>query len=136
VKDAGSGAALAHLSPSLDTDFCALMLTALDDKPIAASSRLLLAATARSTNTGFSWEDDRQTVATWGRGPTRIEPVRGTITLKGLDGAKAVRVRVLTAIGAVADTSPIRAEETPDGWRFPIGSTATTWYVVEVDRAP
>jgi hypothetical protein len=136
VKNAGTGAALAHLAPALDTDFCALMLTALDDRAIATSGRLLLSATARSTNTDFAWEADRQTVASWGRGPTRIEPVRGTITLKGLDAARAVRVRPLTAIGAPAEVPPIAAEPSPDGWRFPIGSTTTTWYLVEIDRAP
>jgi hypothetical protein len=124
------------MSPSLDTEFCALMLTSLDDRPIAKSGRLLFSATARSTNTDFAWEADRRTVANWGRGPTRIEPVRGTINLKGLDAVKAVRARPLTAIGAVAETEPIVAEATPDGWRFPIGATATTWYLIEIDRAP
>jgi hypothetical protein len=109
-----------------------LILTSLDGQPIASSGRLLLAATARTTNTGFRWEDDHQTVAEWGRGPVLIEPVTGTVTLRDLEPARAVRVRALSPVGAERESVPATAAT--GSWTFEVGAPATTWYLVEPER--
>jgi hypothetical protein len=46
---------LKNLTAAVDNEFCSIILTSLDDKPIAGADRLLLVATARCANTGMKW---------------------------------------------------------------------------------
>jgi hypothetical protein len=128
------GASTKHLAPSgLRNAFAALVLTALDGQPVASSSKLLLAATAGGvSNTGQKWAEDGQTLLEWGTGPTRVEPVAGTLTLRGLDGAKAVKVQPLTPEGAVAGDA-VDAARSEAGWVLPLNAV-TTCYLVHVQR--
>ena len=129
-----SGLSTKHLDvPELANEFVLLVLTTLDGRPVAGSATMLLAATAGGvSNTGQRWADDGQTLLEWGRGPTRVEPVAGRLTLRKLDGAKAVRVQPLTAEGARAGDA-VGAEQAGDGWSVPVRSV-TTWYLIEVTR--
>ncbi|MCH5372842.1 MAG: hypothetical protein JJ992_02610, partial [Planctomycetes bacterium] len=128
-----SGKATSNLTARVENSFCCLYLTSLDGKPIAAASRLLLTATARATLSGFEWNSDRKTVNSWGHAPTVIEPVRGRITLQGLNDAAKLSVTPLAAEGRPLD-SAVAAERTEQGWIIPIGQPVTTWYVIEVAR--
>jgi hypothetical protein len=82
---------------------------------------------------GFEWKPDRKTVKQWGRFPTVIEPVRGTVTLTGLTGKGTVTYQALTAEGRPLG-DPLPAEMTNRGPRLHLGTPPTTWYVVEVER--
>ena len=88
-----------HLKADVENDFCTIMLTTLDERPIRNAKRLLLVTTARATNTGFAFEEDGQTVAKWGTGPTLIEPVTGHVILKQLADVSALDATPLTATG-------------------------------------
>ncbi len=125
--------ALRHLVPEIDNRFASVTLSALDNKPIAKSGRLLLVAGAGVGNTGMKWNETRTQLRPWGTSPTTIEPVTGRVRLRGLDGATGVSVSALDGRGQRVG-KPVAAEKTADGWRVPVGETVTTWYEVKVER--
>lgn len=117
----GSGPGARHLTAKVANKFCALTLSALDGLPIARSARLLLTAGARA-------------VANEGDGaPYLIEPVRGRLILRDLEGATAVLVQPLDGAGRPLG-APAAAEWLGDGWAVAIGEPATTWYELSVMR--
>lgn len=131
TRDAGR--ATAHLAARLDNEFCALMLTSLEDESIERAQRLSLMATAQATNTGLRWKEDKQTVAEWGQGPVLVEPVKGEITLRGLAEARGVTVAPLGSGGALSGPE-LSATKTAEGWVFPIGATTALEYRITVAR--
>jgi hypothetical protein len=122
-----------NLDAELETDFCALLLTSLDDRPLNRSSRLLLIAVARLSNTGFGWKPDHQTVDQWGHGPVLVEPVIGTITLRDLGRAYGVRARPLAANGTLLPGT-VEACAEGDAWSFAVGEPTALWYRIDVQR--
>src|SRR5262249_55059516 len=63
-----------------DTNFAALTLTAMDDRPIAQSRKLLLTAVGRVENQGMKWNAKRNSVGKdWGTGPTRAEGIPASV---------------------------------------------------------
>ena len=129
----GSGRSVAHLAVDVTNGFCSLLLVPLDRKPVATSARLLLAATGWCGNTGMQWDEKRRGLPGWGRGPTQIEPVTGTVTLRGLTGATAFRASPLTAAGAPAGSSlPVQQEA--GGCSITLGTPAATLVLIEVER--
>ena len=77
--------------------YACISLVALDDKAIAASRKLLLAASARTENQGMQWNADRTSLARngWGRGPTVSEAVPLSLELPGAP----VKAQALDALG-------------------------------------
>lgn len=129
----GSGAAAPNLKAAVDADYCALTLTALDEKPIAGSARLLLTAGARLQLTGSQWNAERHAMTAWGKLPMQIEPVGGTVTLTGLQGAKVVEAVALDGAGRSLG-QPLAATAAGADWILKLGSPATTWYLITVKR--
>jgi hypothetical protein len=125
--------ALKNISAEINNDFCAILCTTLDGKPIAQSARLLLATGAKVANTGLKLDDERHTVAQWGKYPPAIEPVTGAVILRALEQAKSVEAQPLAAEGRPLE-STVQATRSGDQWRIPIGEPATTWYLVKVNR--
>jgi hypothetical protein len=124
---------LKNLTATVENEFCSLMLTSLDEKPIAQANRLLLVATARAANTGMKWNDARTSLTDWGTEPSVIEPVKGFVTLKDIGSVGQVEAVPLDS-GAKPLGKPIPAEKTADGYRFPLGEPATPWYLVRIIR--
>ncbi len=122
-----------HLAAQVENRFCALLLSTLDEQPIAHSQRMILAATAKCTNSGVQWNEDRQTLAAWGTGPTVIEVVRGTVTLRGLIDARQLTVQPLSATGKPAGP-PAAARQSGGDWTLTLGASTATWYLIEVRR--
>ena len=84
----------------LTTPFCAVSLTALDARPLAASRKILLVAAARCANTGMKWNDQRTSIGDqWGRPPLLIEPVEGEIVLRRDPGAADLTLTPLDGCG-------------------------------------
>jgi hypothetical protein len=128
----GSGESTPHLSADLTNEFSVLTLTALDDLPVAESKRLLLVATTgTAVNTGQRFAEDGKTLAEWGAGPVLIEPVTGTVTLRGLANAKSVSATPLTAEGRRLNPSR-EADRRASNWSIALGGPATTWWLLEV----
>jgi len=128
-----AGKPLKNLAATVENEFCSVILTSLDDKPIAQADRLLLVATARAANTGMKWNEQRTSLTDWGTEPSVIEPVKGLVILKGLDAAKRVEMTPLNS-GAKPLGKAIPAEKTADGHRLALGEPTTPWYLIRIVR--
>ncbi len=108
--------------------FSCISMIALDEKPIAESRRILLAASARSENTNFKWNETRTTVAgrgrdRWAEAPVVSEIVPATVALP-FDGD--VKLTVLKGDGTAAASRVVSAKN--------IAVTAddkSLWYLIE-----
>ena len=124
---------LRNLATTVENEFCSVVLTSLDGRPISRAERLLLVATARSAHTGMQWNDKRTSLTDWGQPPTVMEPVQGSITLKNLRRAQRVEAVALDGEAAPLD-STMRAEKTADSYRLRLEGPATPWYLIRVWR--
>jgi hypothetical protein len=124
-----------NLSAVIVDNFCALTLSSLGTQPISSAPRLLLTAGSRATNTGFGWLPDRTNFAEneIGHAPSLVEVVSGRLTLRSLDDATAVKVQPLDGTGGPLG-APEEVMRTPQGWEFAVGTVATTWYEIYVER--
>lgn len=122
-----------NLRAEIPTPFCALTLSALDNKPVTSSGKLLLTATARVANTGMVWNENRTTLETWGKAPARIEPVLGRALLIRLEPAQALTAQPLDGAGEPMG-QPRALVRTADGWSLDLGNPATPWHVITVKR--
>ncbi len=95
---------------------------------------MLLVAGARVANTGMKWLDDtRHSLGDeWGKAPTRIEPVSGTLILHDLRKANEVILKPLDNCGQpMGEGKPFTQED--DAWRIALsGEQVTLWYLIEV----
>lgn len=122
-----------NLTVQLDTRFAAVTLSAIDDRPIAQSKKLLLTATARTANTGQVWNEKRTTLENWGAAPRLIEPVTGVVSFKNLSHAKQLKATPLSASGVPLGES-LPGTRVGEHWELKFGTPATTMWVVEVER--
>jgi hypothetical protein len=126
----GSGRATRHLAADVANAFCSLLLVPLDGRPVAESRRLLLAATAWCGHGDMRWDESRRKILDWGKGPTRIESVTGTVTLRGLSGLKSLRTEALTAAGApTGATLPV--VQSGGAYELTLGIPAATLVLIE-----
>jgi hypothetical protein len=128
-----SGRSVKNLSAQIDNAFATIVLSSLDANPLSRASRMLLSAGSRVSNTGLKWNAERTRTVDQGGSPSLIEPVTGAIVLRDLSGATAVSAVALDG-GGKPIGAPISATKVAAGWRLPIGSPVTTWYVVSVQR--
>ena len=128
-----NGKSVSNLAAAVSNNFCAILLSSLDTKPISQTSRLLLVTGSRVANTDMTWQPDGTRPANWGTTPTVIEPVIGTITLRNLAKAEKVFAKALDGSGRpIGD--PIVAKKTSAGWEIAVGRIVTPWYEVTVER--
>lgn len=129
----GCDSQLKNLSAAVENEFCSIILASLDGRAISRSKRLLLAATARSANSGMIWNEKRTTLADWGSAPTVIEPVKGKIALRGLEPSQGVETIPLDGGGKpLGDSVSVRAVK--GDITLPVGEQATTWYLIRIQR--
>jgi hypothetical protein len=85
--------------------YACISLVALDEKPLATSQRVLLAASARTENTGMPWNEDRTgfTSDEWGQRPTLSEAVPLELIVPG----SPVRAWRVTPDGRKAEELPM-----------------------------
>ena len=109
----------------IDHNYGTLVLTALDDQPIATSGRLLLLASSGAENTNMQWNADRTSVSDqWGTGPTRVNLVSAKIKL-----ALGSKFSVHALDGTGKRTSQVEAKMENGKLVFEIGSPHNTiWY--------
>jgi hypothetical protein len=123
---------LKNLSADAQTPFCAIILNALDDQPIARSGKLLLTATARVGNSNQEWNANRTELVHPGTAPTRIEPVLATLRLTGLKDARQIWAAPLDGAGRLGSAKD-QAVETGGHWELKLHET-TVWYLLTVGR--
>ena len=124
---------LKNLSAAVDNAFCSIVLTSLEDRPISNSEHLLLTATARSANTGMTWNEKRTSLSDWGTAPTVIEPVRGKVVLRNLEPLQRIEIIPLDGAGKMIG-DPIRARSVKGDFVVQIGRPATVWYLIRIQR--
>lgn len=124
-----------NLILDLEMPFAAVQVASLDGRPVTDSAKLLLVAGARVANTGMRWKDAaRHTLGeAWGSAPTRIEPVRGVVTLRGLASAQSVTLQPLDPVGQ-PDGDAVPFMHSTQGICVSLPGT-TPWYVIDVVRA-
>ena len=98
-----SGQASKNLAAKVQNRFCTIMLTSLDGAPLSRAKRMLLTTGSRAGNTGMKWNEKRTSLTDWGTAPTVIEPVTGTIMLRGLAGTASARLASANAARAQAE---------------------------------
>ncbi|MCX7009400.1 MAG: hypothetical protein NTY53_19520, partial [Kiritimatiellaeota bacterium] len=122
-----------NLRAEMRTPFTAITLGALDAKPIATASRLLLTVGSRTMNTGMTWNENKTSLENWGDAPARLEPLAGKVIFQGLENASAVTAQPLDGDGAPLGT-PIKLARANNDWTLDLGQPATPWYVLTVQR--
>ena len=69
--------------PAFGNNFAAATLTAMDQKPLTRSRKMLLTLAGKVENQDMGWNADRTSVGNkWGHGPTVAEGIPATVTLK------------------------------------------------------
>lgn len=121
-----------NLTADISTPFAAITLSSLDGKPIDHSNEMLLTTTARVKNTGMVWNSRHSVTSKWGTAPTLIEPVTGWLQFRDLVGVVGITATPLD--GAARPMTPINARLLENGWELPIGTPATTTYLIRVYR--
>jgi hypothetical protein len=121
-----------NLAADISTPFASITLSSLDGKPIDHSNEMLLTTTARVKNTGMEWNARRSVTSVWGTAPTLIEPVKGWLQFHDLAGVIDITATPLD--GAARPLPPIKARLLENGWELPIGTPATTTYLIHVYR--
>ncbi len=128
----GNAVSTSHLSADISNGFSAITLSSLDNLPLSRSSLMLLTTCGRVENTGQVWDARRANTVKWGGPPTLIEPVKGWLLLKQIEGGVGVTA---TALDGAA--RPLMAEvgrRLVSGWEIPVGDVPTTTYLVRVVR--
>jgi hypothetical protein len=124
---------VANLTAQIDNRFCTILLSSMEQQPISLSSKLLLVAGGPVENSGQTWNSAGTDLTAWGDAPTLIDPVRGTIVLRNLKGARAVTIQAIDGAGQPLG-APIPASHSGDDWKLPIGGQTTTWYQIAVSH--
>ena len=122
-----------NLSAQIRNAFAVITLSSLDGKPLDLSNRILMTTTGREENTGQKWDERGSNLTVWGIAPTLIEPITGWVTLKGLEGAVGVFAQPLDG-SARPIGKEIAGKMIEPGWEIPVGTPATTSYLIRVER--
>ena len=129
-----SGHTCRNLAVNVQNRFCTILLTSLDGAPLGRARRMLLTTGGRVANTGMKWNEKRTSLTDWGTAPTVIEPVTGTITLRGLVGAASLEAAALDGAGHLI--GKVKTSKAAAGWDIAVGDPATPWYVITVGPMP
>ncbi len=125
------GKSVSNLAADVNVPFCQILLNSMDERPIAASGRLLLITGSAVRNTGQTWNSAHTDVTNWGESPTLIQQVKGTITLRGIQGARSISIQPIDGAGHPLG-QPVSAIQSGTEWKLPIGAIPTTWYQITV----
>lgn len=123
-----------HLAAEVDNEFAAITLSSLSELPIQRAPRLLLTVAARWQNTGSEWNERHTLWDFWGQAPTLIEPVKGWLMLRELDGAVAVQITPLDGASQPIG-EPLSGRRMEVGWEVELGTVPTVQYLIEVHRS-
>jgi hypothetical protein len=131
VKEQGK--ATAHFAAQVQNRFCTLVLSSMDEQPITRSAKLLLVAGGTVQNAGQTWNSAGTDVTAWGGSPTLIDTVKGVVTLRGLEGAKAMMLQPMDGAGQPVGEA-LSAVKRGNDWTVTLGTVTTTWYEITVSR--
>ena len=124
---------LSHLAVDLKNDFAAVILTSLDGKTLALANEILLNMASSVSNTGMKWNQDKTSLLSWGSKPTQIDPLSGTVIVRGLREAEAVEVIPLDRRGELLEES-LSALQREGAWNIDLEGATVPWYLLRVIR--
>lgn len=105
---AGQGVRTKNVELKVDNRFATVLVSSLDDKPIADAARMLVTAAGNTVNKGLTLTPEG-VIKFSGTPPILIEPIVGTVTVRGLRGdAAKIVVHRLNASGKRMGTVPSR----------------------------
>ena len=106
-----------------ENGWATVAIAALDGKPLAASTRVLVVAAGRVENTNMGWNEDRTSVGNkWGSAPVVAEGIEATLTLPGGGSASALD-------GGGKAKAPVELQTGQSGSVLAIGPQyETLWY--------
>jgi hypothetical protein len=130
----GFATAAVHAGPvvfEVTPEFAVVAVTALDDKPIAESKRLLITATARAENSGMIYGPGKKKATDPGHPPILMEPVPGRVRIRLPQPLPAVAAYALDSTGR----RQVALEIGRQGNSVTIPLAANTfWYEVVISR--
>lgn len=88
-----------NLELELGNAFAVVIVTALDDLPLSASKRILVSALGNAVNSEMTLGPGRNRLENAGVSPVMVEPITGTLALRGLTGAAVAKVHALGSNG-------------------------------------
>lgn len=86
---------LKNVELELQNEFAVVIVTALDDQPLAASKRILVSALGNAVNSGMTLAPARNRLENAGVSPVLVEPIAGQLRLTGLAGKGRLQVFAL-----------------------------------------
>jgi hypothetical protein len=98
---------LGNVELELDNAFGVVIVTALDDQPLAASKRILVSALGNAVNSGMTLSPGRNKLENPGVSPVLVEPIVGRLTLDGLTGTGHAKVHALGPNGERDHAVPV-----------------------------
>ena len=106
-----------------EKNWAVVAIAALDGKPVAGSSRILVVAAGRVENTNMGWNEERTSVQSqWGTAPVVAEGIEAIVTLPAGKEAYALD-------GAGKPKGPVGLQPSPSGTVLAIGPQyQTLWY--------
>ncbi|HET9934565.1 MAG TPA: hypothetical protein VFQ35_27865, partial [Polyangiaceae bacterium] len=117
--------ALGNVRIESKTPFAAVVVTALDDAPIAASKHWLVTAAANAVNTGMALAPSGNGLADPGHSPILVEPVEGSVGFAKLGGS--LDHLTAYALGASGERgSEVPLMRTRDGFILTLSPTSKT----------
>jgi hypothetical protein len=107
--------ALGNVRIELKSPFAVVLVTALDDAPIATAKRWLVTAVGNAVNTGMALAPSGNALADVGHAPILVEPITGSVALAKIGGnLERVKAYALGASGERGAEVPLM--RTPDGF--------------------
>jgi hypothetical protein len=98
---------LTNVELELDNAFGVVIVTALDDQPLAASRRILVSALGNAINSGMTLSPGRNKLENVGSSPVLVEPIVGRLALDGLTGTGRSKVHALGPNGERDHAVPV-----------------------------
>lgn len=117
--------ALGNVRIESKTPFSVIVVTALDEAPIASSKRWLVTAVANSVNSGMSLTSSGNAIADPGHSPVLVEPVTGSVAFAKMAGSlERLTAYALGPSGERGAEVPLM--RTRDGFILTLGAASKT----------
>jgi hypothetical protein len=109
--------------------YASVSALALDGKDISGSENILVSAVGRVRNSQMSWDESRQKVKTWGKGPVLCELVPAQVSIQHSQASEA---RVLALDGSGRPMREVHSWAKDGMVHFHLDAEHTVWYLVQV----
>ncbi|MFZ5895717.1 MAG: CIA30 family protein [Myxococcota bacterium] len=117
--------ALGNVRIDLKSPYAVVVVSSLEDAPIATTRRWLVTAAGNAVNTGMALAASGNALADPGRAPILVEPIVGNVTLGKITGAlDKLKAYALLASGERGPEVPLT--RTADGFVLPLSAASKT----------